>query len=233
MITKIKHIDNYGVFNDFDWDTSVRDKGNNVAEFKKINIIYGRNYSGKTTLSRIFRSFEKGEIHDKYPGATFAFEHSGQDSMCHLDVANCPYDIRVYNKDYIKEHLSFLIDEITGEVKSFAILGEANVALRKEIAEKELKLGSEEEKSGLKNELQIKNNAYKQKLNEKNSAQIYLDNKLRDKANNDIKPNPDYADVNYNITKIKADIQRIIKDLYSDGIYLTLTSSRVVVTLPF
>ena len=32
----------------------VRDDGNNVAEFKKINILYGRNYSGKTTLSRIY-----------------------------------------------------------------------------------------------------------------------------------------------------------------------------------
>ncbi|MEB3733722.1 AAA family ATPase [Halopseudomonas pachastrellae] len=30
----------------------------NIAEFKKINILYGRNYSGKTTLSRIFRALE-------------------------------------------------------------------------------------------------------------------------------------------------------------------------------
>ena len=65
MFTKIKKIDKYAVFNNFDWNEIVRDKGNNVAEFKSINIIYGRNYSGKTTLSRIFRSLEKGELNEK------------------------------------------------------------------------------------------------------------------------------------------------------------------------
>ncbi|MCG8613516.1 MAG: AAA family ATPase, partial [Pseudomonadales bacterium] len=40
------------VFKDFRWALSVRDDGNNIAELKKLNILYGRNYSGKTTLSR-------------------------------------------------------------------------------------------------------------------------------------------------------------------------------------
>ena len=71
MFTKIKKIDNYAVFNNFDWNATVRDKGNNVAEFKDINIIYGRNYSGKTTLSRIFRSLEKGQLNEKIPKRNF------------------------------------------------------------------------------------------------------------------------------------------------------------------
>ena len=72
MFTKIKKIGNFAVFDGFDWNAVVRDQGNNVAEFKEINIIYGRNYSGKTTLSRIFHSLEKGELHEKYPNATSA-----------------------------------------------------------------------------------------------------------------------------------------------------------------
>jgi len=57
-IKKIESIRNMAVFKDFRWASSVRDGGNNIAEFKKINILYGRNYSGKTTLSRIFRALE-------------------------------------------------------------------------------------------------------------------------------------------------------------------------------
>ncbi len=49
MITKIKSITNLAVFKDFDWDTVIRDDGNNVVLFKTINIFCGRNYSGKTT----------------------------------------------------------------------------------------------------------------------------------------------------------------------------------------
>lgn len=46
----IEHIDipNFGSFKNFVWRNSIRDNGNNVAKFKKLNIIYGRNYSGKT-----------------------------------------------------------------------------------------------------------------------------------------------------------------------------------------
>ena len=48
MIKKI-NINNLGLFKSFNWD-SIRDKGNSVIDLKKENIIYGRNYSGKTTL---------------------------------------------------------------------------------------------------------------------------------------------------------------------------------------
>lgn len=66
MSGEIKRIDlikNMAVFQDFRWSSAVRDKGNNVAEFKKINIFYGRNYSGKITLSRIFRAMETGFVY--------------------------------------------------------------------------------------------------------------------------------------------------------------------------
>ena len=59
MIKKI-NIGNLGLYQNFQWDLSVRDTpGNNIKEFKKENIIYGRNYSGKTTLSSIIRSISR------------------------------------------------------------------------------------------------------------------------------------------------------------------------------
>lgn len=182
MFTKIKRIDKYAVFNNFDWNAAVRDKGNNVVEFKDINIIYGRNYSGKTTLSRIFRSLEKGELNEKYPNAIFEFEHTGAERLCHLDVANCSYDIRVYNRDYISENLKLLADE-DGMIQPFAILGESNVAIEKEIVEKGKMLGSEADKTGLNYELKNKTDAYVKKKSEKNLVKSALDNKLRTKAN--------------------------------------------------
>ncbi|MBU0464491.1 MAG: AAA family ATPase, partial [Proteobacteria bacterium] len=71
MIKKIKTINNLAVFQDFEWDKTVVDKNNNVCEFKSINILYGRNYSGKTTLSRILRAMETGELSDKYENPSF------------------------------------------------------------------------------------------------------------------------------------------------------------------
>ena len=56
MLKRIKHI-NAGSFKEFKWSEHMNlDNENNM--FKDINILYGRNYSGKTTISRIFRSLE-------------------------------------------------------------------------------------------------------------------------------------------------------------------------------
>ena len=53
MIKKID-IDCFGLYEDYKWDTTI---GKNES-FRRVNIIYGRNYSGKTTLSRILKSVE-------------------------------------------------------------------------------------------------------------------------------------------------------------------------------
>jgi AAA15 family ATPase/GTPase len=71
MITKFKSINNLAVFQNYFWDSCVCDSTGNVVTFKDINVIYGRNYSGKTTLSRIIRALEKGEISDKYENPEF------------------------------------------------------------------------------------------------------------------------------------------------------------------
>ena len=70
----IKRIDikNFGSFSEFEWNTSLINN-NNVSEFKKLNIIYGRNYSGKTTLSRIFSSYEVRKFPENYPNPQFVY----------------------------------------------------------------------------------------------------------------------------------------------------------------
>ncbi len=67
-MSQIKKIDimNFGSFKNYIWI-------NRDTEFKSVNIIYGRNYSGKTTLSRIFKCLEDKELHNDYENPQFTF----------------------------------------------------------------------------------------------------------------------------------------------------------------
>jgi wobble nucleotide-excising tRNase len=56
MIRTIQRLKAFGVFADFRWPAD-------LPEFKQFNLIYGWNYSGKTTLSRAFRCFEQKQPH--------------------------------------------------------------------------------------------------------------------------------------------------------------------------
>jgi wobble nucleotide-excising tRNase len=62
MIRRVQHIKEFGVFADFQWPAG-------LPEFKQFNLIYGWNYSGKTTLSRAFRCFEQKQPHVDFAGA--------------------------------------------------------------------------------------------------------------------------------------------------------------------
>lgn len=53
LIKKVNKISNIGVFSNYE---------NNDLEFKKINLIYGNNSSGKSTLSDIFKDFSELSI---------------------------------------------------------------------------------------------------------------------------------------------------------------------------
>lgn len=110
-IKKIDSIKNMAVFQDFRWNSSVRDEGNNVSEFKKINIFYGRNYSGKTTLSRIVRAMETGSISDKYVSPEFLLSFDGGINVSQNSLSDHGQIIRVFNEDFVKENLHFIVDD--------------------------------------------------------------------------------------------------------------------------
>lgn len=211
MLTKINQIHSFGVFNSFDWNASVRDKGNNIGEFKKLNILYGRNYSGKTTLSRIIQCLEKRKLHDKYPFCTFEIVDSENGLLNHRNLSEYDLNVRVYNEDFVKDNLQWLIDE-QGEIKPFAVIGAKNLEIEKEIKQKEDLLGTKETKKGYNYELELISVKYESKKKEKEMLQVSIDNRLRDKANQDIKRNPIYKNVTYNIDKIKADINLLSKN---------------------
>jgi wobble nucleotide-excising tRNase len=208
MINKID-ITKFALFNEFSWDKTIG-KDNS---FKSVNIIYGRNYSGKTTMSRIFRCVEKGEIHRHYPDAKFSILLNDKRSLSQNNLNSIPDDIkvRVYNTDFVKDNLSWLHND-DGSIKPFTLLGSINVELDKQIKDIEEKLGKEGDKKGLFFELNEKAENYKQQKNIFDAKTKALDDLLRKKAG-DIKNNAKlYNEPNYTIINIKKDILNITEE---------------------
>lgn len=216
-INKIDFINNMAVFQDFSWVDSIKNKDGNNDEFKKINIFYGRNYSGKTTLSRIFRALEIGSISDKYSSAEFQLSFSDGTIATQNALSSHGQLVRVFNEDFVKDNLRFIFDE-EQPINSFAILGEDNAKVEKDIEKHETELGSEEEKSGLLGELLGAEEKYTE------ASKIYkdkfkeLEKELRYKAIDRIKGiryDKRFNDSNYNFTKIQADLKIVTKKTYS------------------
>ena len=100
MISKIDSITNFGVFKNFDWN-----KPTTLPFFKEKSIIYGWNYSGKTTLSRIFSSIRDKKIHEDFDEGNFKITTSDNKSYTKDNLNDFPFNILVFNSEYVKENL--------------------------------------------------------------------------------------------------------------------------------
>lgn len=126
MVKKVNKIKEFGIFKDFRW-------ANSIPEFKKYNLLYGWNYSGKTTLSRVFRSFETQEEHPDYTGAEFELEDDSRNRYKHLNLTTLP-NVRVFNQDFIGKNLKWYAN---GEhIEPIFLLGEQNVELQNQLDKK-------------------------------------------------------------------------------------------------
>lgn len=201
----------FGSFSGLNWKRSLRDRGNTVQDFKRLNILYGRNYSGKTTLSRIFRALETGRMPSNYVGSAFTV-YGDKGDVTQASIAGHGYDVRVYNRDFVSENLSFLINQaIGGEIKTFAIVGEKNKEIEDEVAAIQEKLGSLESKAGLRHDLDTKKKLRDRTKDNHKSALDALESKLRSHANDKIKQNRTYGPAVYNIESIRKDIIAVKK----------------------
>ena len=218
MIKKIGTIKHFAVFENYDWDLSSTDKNGRPLKFEKINILYGRNYSGKTTLSRIFRSLETGQLPENYDDPQYELIDENGNKIDQNNLADFSSPVRVFNEDFIKSTLKFLIDP-TGEIAPFAILGNTNGTLVDEIKELTKEIGSSEEpKTGLHKAVDDANNALDSANQALSEAESDLKSKLSKKATDKsigIKYKSDrFGDVNYTIAKIRSDIETIYQNEY-------------------
>lgn len=218
MIKKIGTIKHFAVFENYNWDLSSTDKNGRPLKFEKINILYGRNYSGKTTLSRIFRSLETGQLPDNYDDPQYELIDENGNKVDQNSLADFSSPVRVFNEDFIKSNLKFLIDP-AGEIAPFAILGNTNGTLVDEIKELTKEIGrSEEPKTGLHKAVDDANNALDSANRALSEAESDLKSKLSKKATDKsigIKYKSDrFGDVNYTIAKIRSDIETIYQNEY-------------------
>ncbi|KVT21138.1 AAA family ATPase [Burkholderia ubonensis] len=221
-------ITNFGSFAGLDWKKSIRNGGNNPEDFKRLNILYGRNYSGKTTLSRIFRALETGRLPPNYTNSSFTV-HGDEGEVSQLTISTHPYNVRVYNRDFVSDNLSFLVNQTKdGEIKTFAIVGEKNKEIEETIASISLKLGSIEEKTGLRYDLEERRKERDRTKSNHKTAFDSLEGKLRSHANDKIKQNRTYGSAVYNIDSIKRDITSVKK---KDFVALTTDEQATKVNL--
>ncbi|EMA9333585.1 AAA family ATPase [Campylobacter coli] len=129
---------NFGSYKNFKW-------GNNLEEFKTINIFYGRNYSGKTTLSRIARSFELKKHNEDFLDGNFKIKLEDGNFLTQNDVIKSNLDIRVYNSDFVKENLNYLYDK-KGNIKGFKSIGEEQKDIKESIEKRKEILKTRNEK---------------------------------------------------------------------------------------
>jgi len=88
MITKIDYIKNHGLFKNFRWN-------NDIKEFSNSNLIYEWNYSGKTTLSRIFRCIELEQLHPDFPDSIFELSYENN-KINNNNLNSHPFHFRVF-----------------------------------------------------------------------------------------------------------------------------------------
>lgn len=214
MIKKIKSIKNMAVFENFDWDKTVKDNDKSVMKFSHINIFYGRNYSGKTTISRIFRALETGVLSDKYLNPEFIVEMEDSTIVTRNDLKNHQQLIRVFNEDFVRENLRFIANP-DENITAFAIVSSENNTLELDIEKEEKNLGSDS--NGLLRDLKEQQNKLDTAKSNLCKFQSNFDKKLNNKANSQdigIRHNKLYGNANYNVTKLKEDIKYIIDASY-------------------
>lgn len=124
MIRRIERLRNFGIFHRF-----VGDEASGVPEFKRFNLIYGWNYSGKTTLSRVFRALEQNKLDHHYSSATFGLTLEDGSSIDSADLSQTPV-VRVFNRDFVDSNF-----QTEHAAPAVFILGEQNAALKDRLAQ--------------------------------------------------------------------------------------------------
>jgi len=204
MIKAIE-INNFGCFKDFNWKKDVGNYTTDItAKFSEINIIYGRNYSGKTILSRIINCLDKKVVHPDYINSNF--EIILEDStIIESDNLYNTLNVKVYNSDFMKEKLKWFYDKNYG-IEPFTILGEKNIDVQNKIENVEKNIEEIDKK------IIEKNSEFTS--SEKNFKEIKenLENKLTEEARK-IKENTNYFNVvTYNRKTLTDSFSKIKKN---------------------
>ena len=119
MIQRIQRLRAFGIYRDFTGDDQSR-----VPIFKRRNLIYGWNYSGKTTLSRLFQDLQFPARPLVHTGSRFSVRFADGTETTEANRA-APYPVRVFNRDFIDANF-----QEEHSAPAVFIVGQENLALR-------------------------------------------------------------------------------------------------------
>lgn len=123
MIKKIKKVKNFSVFQNFSWP-------NELQLFSRKNVIYGWNYTGKTSLSRIFAMLGDKKIADKYKSIEFEVEYDTNRTVSNKEISTFPFNVYVFNSDYVRENFKW---DTSSPLNGIAFDVGTNAELRKKV----------------------------------------------------------------------------------------------------
>ena len=127
MVVKVNKIKKLGIFNDYTPISTLKD-------FKKFNLVYGWNGSGKTTFSKLFDALEVGS-HSDYPD--LEFEVLDDASNKYVQGQTFSRKVRVFNQDYIEKNLSIR----DGKTKAITlVLGNTSQEVLEQLEKDEVEL---------------------------------------------------------------------------------------------
>ncbi len=123
MITKINKLRRFGIYQNYTWGA--------IDDFKTKNLVYGWNYSGKTTLSKLFQVLEFKDKNRCFSGAEIEITvNDGTTKTFNQDTLNTfPFSVKVFNSEYIKRiftwdepksgfsPISFYLGDTAGDLK--------------------------------------------------------------------------------------------------------------------
>ena len=133
MLQQFSEIHEEGLFFGYKWPSDLED-------FSKLNLIYGWNGTGKTTLSRLLN-----QLCDQTTAKSIKMSIKVDDgNMDSSKFEGFPYVIKVFNRDYISETISVMSDDA---VDPIYFIGREAVQIQNEIKQNSDKL------SALQNEL--------------------------------------------------------------------------------
>jgi wobble nucleotide-excising tRNase len=99
MLKSIEKIKGLGVYQSYSKPAGTQDFGIK-------NLIYGWNYSGKTTLSRLFAQLETKSANPDLSGCEFTLG-TADDSITEKNFSRCSLSVRVFNSDFVRANLHF------------------------------------------------------------------------------------------------------------------------------
>jgi len=155
LIRQISRLRDCGVFRDFTWPPDLPD-------FGRYNLIYGWNWTGKTTLSRVLRSLE---LHKELTSGEAIVLIDDTDVRSE-NFPQSTVQIRVFNRDFISESV-FPVGG--GDLPPIFVIGNESVEKQKEVER-------------LKAELEKKHDEFNKATAEKEQAQRALDNHCINRA---------------------------------------------------